>query len=93
MEVVLVMILHLERQSVITVTQVTKLQEAVIEPAQPQEHGRENNPFVQVSIAFNKYLILVKYMETLIIMHIIIIWIHDQESVTYNLYGVTTKDV
>ena len=33
-------------------------------------------------------------METLIIMHIIIIiWIHDQESVTYILYGVTTKDV
>ena len=39
MEVDLVMILHLARELVSSVTQVTRLQEAGTEPAQPQVHG------------------------------------------------------
>ena len=52
MEVDLVMILHLVRQSVTNVAQVTRLQEAETEPVLPRVHGQELNQPVQVHCCF-----------------------------------------
>ena len=50
MEVDLVMILHLVRQSITGVSQVIRLQEAGAEPVQPQVHGVGARLLVQVSL-------------------------------------------
>ena len=52
MEVGLVMILHLVRQSVTNATQVIRLQEEEAEPVPPQVYGQELNQPVQVHCWF-----------------------------------------
>ena len=61
MEDDLEMILHLVRLSVISVTEVIRLQEAGPEPVQPQVHGQGARLLVQVSIRPNLNIISVCY--------------------------------